>query len=124
VPIFGLPGNPVSTRVSFELFVRPALRQLAGRPNESRPRFDAVLDCALERRPDGRAHLVHVSAEVRPDGRVHVTGAAREGSHLLHAVAAANAIAEVPDGAGLTAGSTVTVRVIAPVSLGAREPDS
>jgi molybdopterin biosynthesis enzyme len=120
VPVFGLPGNPVSTRVSFELFVRPSLRWIAGRPSESRARFDATLDCDLDRQPDGKAHLVHVNCEVGDDGRVHVTGATREGSHLLHAVASANAIAEVPDGPGLKAGSTVTVNVIAPESLDAR----
>jgi molybdenum cofactor synthesis domain-containing protein len=122
VPIFGLPGNPVSTRVSFEIFVRPSLRRIAGRPNDGRPRFNAILDCALERRPDGKAHLVHVQCQIGDDGRVHVTGVTREGSHLLHAVSSANGIAEVPDGDDLAPGSIVPVTIIAPETLGVDEP--
>ena len=115
--IFGLPGNPVSTLVSFELFVRPALRRLAGHRSLQRPTITAVLDVALPRESDGKVHMVHVSAEVADDGRVHVTSASRQGSHLLSAVAGANALAVVGDGEGLAAGDEVAVMVLDPDAL-------
>ncbi|HVB70899.1 MAG TPA: gephyrin-like molybdotransferase Glp [Acidimicrobiales bacterium] len=106
-PIFGLPGNPVSTLASFELFVRPALRLLAGYQFLERPTVSAVLDCALPRHRDGKLHLVHVGGVFHDDGRLHIERAAREGSHLLSAIAGANAIALVPDGEGLAPGDEV-----------------
>ena len=117
VPVFGLPGNPVSTRVGFELFVRPSLRRLGGHRFTERLSLDAVLDCDMARTPDGRVHMVHVSASLSDDGRVHVTGVTREGSHLLHAVSRATAIAAVPDGTGLATGDTVRLIVLHPEEL-------
>jgi molybdenum cofactor synthesis domain-containing protein len=111
-PIFGLPGNPVSTRVSFEMFVRPALRRLAGHQNLFRPMLDAVLDCPLPRQRDQKLYLVHVVAHFLGDGRLHVASSARHGSHLLSAVADANALAMVPDGDGLDVGDVVRVMVL------------
>ncbi len=118
-PIFGLPGNPVSTLVSFELFVRPALRRLAGHRELGRPSMLAVLDCDLARRPDGRDYMVHVTVVSGEDGRVHVTSATRQGSHLLAAVAGANALAHLPDGDGLSAGDDVRVMILDPDRLAA-----
>jgi molybdenum cofactor synthesis domain-containing protein len=111
-PVFGLPGNPVSTRVSFELFVRPALRMLAGHSNIERLTVHAVLDVALTRPADGKLHLVHVTARMHNDGMVHVENAARRGSHLLNAIARANAIAYVPEGASSDIGDHVRVVVL------------
>jgi len=111
-PVFGLPGNPVSTKVSFELFVRPALRTLAGHRSIERLTVNAVLDVAMSRSSDGKLHLVHVDARVHDDGLVHVVNAKRHGSHLLHAVAGANALALVPDGAACDVGDRVTVMVL------------
>ena len=54
VPLFGLPGNPVSSHVSFELFARPALRRMTGHAELHRPEVDAVAAVAMPRRPDGR----------------------------------------------------------------------
>ncbi len=112
VPIFGLPGNPVSARVSFELFVRPSIRKLAGHSVFDRLTVPATLDCELPRIADGKIHMVHVTVALGVDGRVHVLRATREGSHLLHAIANANAIAAVPDGAGLNIGDTVRVIIL------------
>jgi len=89
VPVFGLPGNPVSTRVSFELFVRPALRFLAGHRELERPTANMVLDSALPRESDGKLHLIHVVARLHSDGLIHVERAIRQGSHLLSAIAEA-----------------------------------
>ena len=107
VPVFGLPGNPVSSLVSFELMARPALRQMAGRPNPHRPIVTAVADDGLSRRPDGKIHYQRVFAEFGDDGRVHVRTVGAQGSHQLAATSLANAIAEVPDGEGVAAGGPV-----------------
>jgi molybdopterin molybdotransferase len=116
-PIFALAGNPVSTLVGFELFVRPALRLLAGQRDVNRPTIDAILDVAITRRRDGKTHFVHVVAEINEDGRVHVVRAARQASHLLHAVAACNALAVVEDGDGLEVGQIVRTMIIEPSQL-------
>jgi molybdopterin molybdotransferase len=106
-PVFGLPGNPVSSMVSFELFARPALRAMMGHPSTGRPRVTAVADEALRRRPDGKLHLVRVRARWGDDGRVHVRPLGGQASHHLHAMAEATALSLVPDGDGLEAGAVV-----------------
>lgn len=112
VPVFGLPGNPVSTRVSFELFVRPSLRFLAGHRVLERPTLNMVLDTPLPRSKDGKLHLVHVVARIHDDGTVHVERAIRHGSHLLSAISDANALAMVPEGEGLSPGDVVRAMVL------------
>lgn len=116
-PIFALAGNPVSTLVGFELFVRPALRLLGGRRDLDRPTLNAVLDVAMPRRRDGKTHFVHVVAGINEDGNVHVVRAARQASHLLHAIAACNALAVVEDGDGLDVGQTVRAMILEPNQL-------
>jgi molybdopterin molybdotransferase len=118
-PIFALAGNPVSTLVGFELFVRPALRLLSGQHDLDRPTINAVLDIAMPRHRDGKTHFVHVVAKINDDGRVHVVRAARQASHLLHAIAACNALAVVEDGDGLDIGATVRTMILEPSQLGA-----
>ena len=71
-PVFGLPGNPVSSLVSFELFARPALRQMMGHADIDRPRVTAVADVDLRRGPDGKTHYVRVTGHFGHDGRYHV----------------------------------------------------
>ncbi|MGA7833633.1 MAG: gephyrin-like molybdotransferase Glp [Acidimicrobiales bacterium] len=115
-PLFGLPGNPVATLASFELYVRPSLRILGGHEKVSRPTFAAKLDCPLPRRCDGTIHLVHVDLSIGDDGRTHVVNVRRQGSHLVSAVSGANGIAMVPDGDGYGVGDTVTTTVIGPLS--------
>ncbi len=115
-PIFALAGNPVSTLVGFELFVRPALRALAGHRDPGGATTLARCDVPLARRPDGRTHLVHVEVAFDPEGRLHIVGATRQGSHLLHAVASANALARLEDGEGAAAGDAVEVMVLGPVA--------
>jgi molybdopterin molybdotransferase len=110
-PVFGLPGNPVSSMVSFELFARPALLAMMGHPPAliERPRHKAVADEALNRRADGKLHLVRVRAEPGEDGRLHVRSAGGQGSHMLWAMAKANALALLPDGTGVQQGGNVDV---------------
>ncbi|HET7167638.1 MAG TPA: gephyrin-like molybdotransferase Glp [Candidatus Limnocylindrales bacterium] len=107
--LFGLPGNPVSTFVTFELFVRPALRRLAGHRADDlfRPVDRAVLAEPVSK-SSGRRGFVRVSVErdehgspVRDrDGRVRAKlagGAGGQGSHVLSALANADALAVIPE---------------------------
>jgi molybdenum cofactor synthesis domain-containing protein len=112
VPVFGLPGNPVSSLVSFELFARPALRRMMGHQRLARQSVVAIADADLLRRPDGKIHLVRVVADYGDDGRVHVTPVAAQASHQLAATALANAIAVVDDGDGLESGDEVAVLLL------------
>ena len=112
-PVFGLPGNPVSSMVSFELFARPALLRMMGHLQLERPRALGVADEALTRRPDGKLHLVRVRAELADDGRYHVRPAGGQGSHMLRAMALADALALVPDGTGVEQGGNVDVMLLA-----------
>jgi molybdenum cofactor synthesis domain-containing protein len=112
VPVFGLPGNPVSSMVSFELFARPALRRMGGHADIDRPRVAAVADEPLRRRSDGKLHLVRVVASEGDDGRWHVRSSGGQASHLLRAMALANALALVPDGEGVGEGQTVETMLL------------
>jgi len=112
-PVFGLPGNPVSSMVSFELFARPALRTMMGHGDAGRPRAPAVADEPILRRPDGKLHLARVRARWGDDGRIHVQPLAGQSSHHLHAMAGANALALVPDGDGIPAGGEVETMLLA-----------
>jgi molybdenum cofactor synthesis domain-containing protein len=111
-PVLGLPGNPVSSLVSFELFARPALRKMMGHSALDRPRLEAVADAPLRRRRDGKTHYVRVAGEFGGDGRYHVRSVGGQGSHQLAATATATALAVVPDGDGIDAGSAVTVLLL------------
>ena len=108
-PIFGLPGNPVSSLVSFEMLARPALRRMMGHRRLARPSHVAISDQGLKRRRDGKVHLVRVAATFENDGRCHVTSVGAQGSHQLAATALANALAIVPDGDGVPEGGEVAV---------------
>ena len=105
--LFGLPGNPVSSFVTFELFVRPAIRALAGRRDLLRPVDRAVLLDEV-RTAAGRRAFLRVTAARDADGapardgrgRVRVRlsrGPVGQGSHVLSALAAADALAVVPE---------------------------
>lgn len=106
VPIFGLPGNPVSALLTFELFVRPALLRMAGRTKLRRPRARARLLDAVEKPPHLRlfARGVHDARA----GTVRTTGP--QGSGILRSMALANCLIDVPEGVGRAeAGAEVTV---------------
>jgi molybdopterin biosynthesis enzyme len=119
-PVFGLPGNPVSTRVSFELFVRPALRILGGHRRIERLEVDAVLDINLVTPRDEKLHLVHATASFARDGRIHVIDSAAHFSHLLSATVASNAIAILVPGHSYAIGDSVRAMVLDADSLAPR----
>lgn len=108
VPVFGLPGNPVSALVSFELFARPSLRRMMAYPDPERPRLRAIVGEDMPRRSDGKLHLDRVTLDDRGSHLV----AARVGpqaSNALAALAAADGLALLPDGVGVGAGEPVDV---------------
>ncbi|HUK73050.1 MAG TPA: gephyrin-like molybdotransferase Glp [Streptosporangiaceae bacterium] len=90
-PIFTLPGNPVSAYVSFQLFVRPALRALQGMDPE-RPRTVRAMLTGPLRSPAGRRSFARAQLE-----RALVTPVSGQGSHQLASLAAANALVIVPE---------------------------
>jgi molybdenum cofactor synthesis domain-containing protein len=110
-PIFGLPGNPVSSHVSFELFARPALRQMMGHAQVDRSVVRAVAGGALGRRPDGRVHLDRVRVTYE-DGRYVVVRSGAQASNVLSGMAAANGLALLPDGPGLEPGTELDVMLL------------
>ncbi len=112
VPVFGLPGNPVSSIVSFELLARPALLQMMGHTAIDRPLVQAIADNGLPRRTDGKTHYVRVFAKFGDDGRIHIESVGSQGSHQLAATSLANAIAVVADGDGVAPGSPVTTMLL------------
>jgi len=117
VPLFGLPGNPVSSMVSYELFCRPGLRKMSGfNDNELDVGVvGGVLTEALRRRPDGKTHFARVVCEWDSAASTYVVrSAGAQGSHHMAAMAAANALAELPDGETIEAGATVRVRLLRP----------
>jgi len=108
-----LPGNPVSSMISFEMLARPALRKMMGHTqNLTRPKVKAIVDKQLKRRRDGKIHLMRVFGTFENDGRLHVRDTGPQGSHQLAATALANGLALVPDGEGLSAGSEVEVMLL------------
>ena len=110
-PVFGLPGNPVSALVSFEAFVRPALRKMIGATPLERPRVRAVTSKALVA-PAGKAAFLRVLLEVK-EGAYVVTPVSGAGSHLMAGMARANALAIVPVGVEqIAAGEPVDVLVL------------
>jgi molybdopterin molybdotransferase len=96
--VFGLPGNPVSVLVGFELFVRPALLALQG-AGDPRPRFErGTLGSALRRNP-GRDELVRARLAAGPEGVLVDPLPGRE-SHMIARAAGADALAFVARGDG------------------------
>jgi len=111
VPAFGLPGNPVSARVSFELFARPALRKLAGHRIVSAEPVRAVARSAMSRRPDGKLHLDRVRVWIE-DGRYLCERAGAQASNVLSGMANANGLVLLEDGDGVESGSEVRVLLL------------
>lgn len=106
-PLFGLPGNPVSSMVSFELFARPGLRKIMGHDEPVIAPVPGVAGADMLRRPDGKTHFARVHATMNAEGRYEASFSGGQGSHQLSAMAAANALAIVPDGDGVPAGGAV-----------------
>ncbi|NNF55207.1 MAG: molybdopterin molybdotransferase MoeA [Acidimicrobiales bacterium] len=111
-PIFGLPGNPVSSAVSFELLARPALLAMMGRPDTQRRHVWAMADEPMPRKADGKTHFVRVTVSESIDGAPRIRSAGNQGSHQLSGLANANGLAAIPDGDGLATGDRVNVLLL------------
>jgi len=102
--LFGLPGNPVSAFVTFLLLVRPALLRWQGAAETGLPAHLGTLATPLVNRGE-RRHFVRVRVDA--EGRVHSTGS--QASHMLHSLAAANGLVDLPPETTLAAGTMVRV---------------
>ena len=110
-PFFGLPGNPVSAYVSFEVFVRPALRRMLGVDVINRPTIRAKLSAPVTS-PPGKRTFARGQLTV-DHGAYRVTPVGGGGSHLIASLAHANALIVVPEKVTeLDAGATVTVMLL------------
>ena len=110
VPFLGLPGNPVSVHVSFEQFVRPAIRKMLGHRRLLRPRLFARLTQEVRKRP-GRLHFVRVRLAWN-GGELEATPTGPQGSHIQSSLVACDGVALFPiEAERLDVGAEVTVEV-------------
>jgi molybdopterin molybdotransferase len=118
VPFFGLPGNPVSAMMTFEQFVRPVLRVMAGHTQWQKPTITVTLTEEIQ--SDGRETYARAWVERQADRWVaRLSGG--QGSNMLGSLARANALVIVPDGVTqLDAGATARAQMLDwPDELGA-----
>lgn len=114
VPLIGLPGNPVSTLVCFELFVRPALLKQQGRTDLERERVSAMTDDALSNPPHLEQYFRGIAR--REGDTIHVRLTGDQGSHVLRSMADANCFIVVPQGTShVPPGSVVDIIPLAPI---------
>ena len=111
VPVLGLPGNPVSVMVSFEMFVRPAILKMLGVTGWERPTVEATLMDEV-RHKDSRRHYLRVRVEQHEgDYRAYLTGG--QGSGILSSMVKANGLAIIPeDWTHAEAGARVRVMML------------
>lgn len=111
--LFGLPGNPVSALVSFELFIRPALTVLAGGPAAARPRVPVVL--AEDAVGSDRIEFRRATVDVDATGRLSATITGPQASSRLASFVGANAFVVIsPREAPYRAGERVEAILLAP----------
>lgn len=95
IPHLGLPGNPVSSMITFEQFARPAILRMQGRTDYQRPAIEAAIDGEIANE-DGRRVFARVHVTKGSQGwQASLTGA--QGSGILSSMAAANGLAIVPE---------------------------
>jgi molybdopterin molybdotransferase len=95
VPVFGLPGNPVSSMISFEQFVRPTILKMMGHKNLYRKMIRATLEGDLEKR-EGMRYFMR--GQVRSEaGRYHVRSTGEQGSGILKSMVRANGLIVLPE---------------------------
>ncbi len=108
---FGLPGNPVSTMVSFIQFVRPALLRMMGARRIEKPLVRAVLAGDIQKKT-GRTHFIRGVFSTR-DGAFSVSTTGPQGSGILRSMSEANCLIIIPEDRGIVrSGETVLVQLI------------
>ncbi|MDH3297182.1 MAG: molybdopterin molybdotransferase MoeA [Gemmatimonadota bacterium] len=96
-PFWGLPGNPVSAMVTFEMFVRPALRKMAGHATIGRSRIRARAGHDISS-PEDLTHLYRVRLSRAPDGSFDAALTGPQGSGILTSMVEAHGLAVLPTG--------------------------
>jgi len=96
VPLLGLPGNPVSAAVTFELFGRPVIRKMLGHTRLLRPQVDVIVEDGVGE-VVSRRHYVRARVELR-DGRFVARTTGNQGSNITTSLLNANAFIVVPEG--------------------------
>jgi molybdopterin molybdotransferase len=110
-PVFGLPGNPVSSMVSFEQFVRPSLLKMMGHRRIFRPMIEAVLGEEIQKEP-GKRHFVRASVSFEK-GHYFVTTTGAQGSGILRSMVKANGFVVIPEDQEIVrAGEKVKVQLL------------
>jgi len=95
VPLLGLPGNPVSSMVTFEQFARPAILKMLGKSNFAKPSIPAVIEDDITN-TDGRRIFARVVVAKR-NGKYYARLTGRQGSGILTSMARANGLAVIPE---------------------------
>jgi molybdopterin molybdotransferase len=110
-PVFGLPGNPVSSMVSFEQFVRPSLLKMMGHRRLFRPIIEAILKEDIHKE-SGRRHFMRAFVSYESD-RYFVSTTGDQGSGILWSMVKANGLIMIPEGKGVvSAGEKVQVQLL------------
>jgi len=111
IPHLGLPGNPVSSMVTFELFVRPAILKMMGKKNLTKPTIQAVIEDSVVN-SDGRRILARAVVKER-DGRYFARLTGPQGSGILTSMSLANGLVIIPeDKERVEAGDVVQVMML------------
>lgn len=111
VPHLGLPGNPVSSMITFEQFARPAILKMMGRENLAKPTIRAIIDNDIGNN-DGRRIFARVIVAKR-DGQYYASLTGPQGSGILTSMAKANGLAVIPESSkGVKAGEMVDVQML------------
>ncbi len=110
-PVFGLPGNPVSSMVSFEVFVRPAILKMLGQKGDNRREVDAILEESIKKKKDFKYFLRAKTEWKGGEYRTKTTGP--QGSGILKSMALANSLIILSEGEEFVEkGRQVTVRFL------------
>ena len=110
-PVFGLPGNPVSSMISFEQFVRPSLLKMMGRRQLFRPVIEAILKEQIAKMP-GRRYFIRGSVSFEKDKYI-VTTTGEQGSGILRSMVKANGLIVIPEDQKIVrAGEKVKVQLL------------
>lgn len=109
--VFGLPGNPVSTMISFIEFVRPALLAMSGASKLRKPELNAIIDSEIRKKP-GRMEFIRGIYSIK-NGVPHVVSTGSQGSGILRSMSIANCLIVMSEeSSGCKAGDTGTIQLI------------
>ncbi len=117
--VFGLPGNPVASMVTFEEFIRPTIYKMLGK-KQILPDYIEAISTEDIKKKLGRKHLLRVSLTLK-EGRFYATTTGQQGSGMLSSMSGADGLMIIPeDSAGINAGEKVTVQLLNKSVVGTR----